>query len=500
MRGLRRHPSRVQLETWFDGESAEGSLAWHLATCTSCFRYVDELSRIRAAVRRELRGAAAAGAEAAVGAGAFEETGDDLRALLPAVPPSAARAPRRRALALAAVPVVVLLVAGLVIGVDRAGVRGTLSSALGAATSSTAGTTGRTSGDGTGTSGSTGSGRSATGGSPAGTTAGGTTARSGNGGATGGRGTGPLVGLRLAVVVPTQGAGAADGTEITQAAQKAVAEADAAGGVNGGQVTLTVVPAENTGAVAALAGSVDAVIGGFGAALPAGLQWFLPADPWAAGPGIVSSELSPEAAGARLGQDLLQRGVSGTVGVVQGTGQDAALATGLASVVPTTVVAAPVGGTCVPAVTALQAQGVAAVAVAGSPALASSCVAALAAGPWSPPGGILLAPSAAYAGVASTGVGPPSGVFTVLGLPWPTSSDPGAQRFRSDFPGFTSYRALVSYAAVEMAVEVARTTGAVSTAGMPGRTWRNDLYDFSGTANAGAAVVEEAAGGWVNAP
>lgn len=503
MRGLRRHPSRVQLELWFDGEAPEG-LAWHLATCTSCFRYVDTLSRIRAGVRHGLAGVPGGAGDAVSvlggsgfgGNGSGGGAGADLHVPAGGLPPHGTR---RRAVALAAVPAVVLLAAGTAVGIDRAGSHGTVSATrAGAATSAVTGShNGRDASTGTGHAAQDSTGTAASG--VPGTSA---TGRSGSGtGPAGARASGSIVGLRLAVVAPTQGADAADGTEVVQAVQKAVAEANASGGVNGGAVQLTVVPAQDAAAVAALAGNVDAVVGGFGAAMPVGVPWLLPADPWAAGSDIVSTELSPEAAGARLGADLIQRGVSGTVGVIEGTGPDAALESGLASEVPVSVVQAPAGGTsCVPAVSALEAQGVAAVAVAGSPTQAASCVAAIGAGPWAPPGGILLAPSAAYAGVASTALGTASAVYTVLGLPWPASSSPGATRFRSDLPGFTSYRALVSYAAVELAVSVARATGAMTTSVMPGHSWRNDLYDFAGTANAGAAVAEESAGGWVNAP
>jgi hypothetical protein len=486
----------MQLETWFDGESTE-ALAWHLATCSSCFRYVDKLSRVRAAVRQGMAATPGTTAEgAALGGTGAGGTGADLRSRLPQVP---SHHPSRRALTLAAVPVVLLLAAGLVVGVDRGAVRGTLSALSGGGASTTS-AGGRAAADGGSATRGTDATNGTTASAPSGTTGSTDAGRSGTGGTNGTKSAGSIVGLRLAVVVPTQGPGASDGSAITQAAEKAVAEANASGGVNGGSVQLTVVPAENSAAVAGLAGHVDALVGGFGAVMPLDVQWILPADPWAAGADVVSTELSPEAAGARLGQDLLQRGATGTVGVVEGAGPDAALASGLASAVPVSVVQAPTSDTCLPELAALQAQGVAAVAVAGPPSLAAACVSAVNAGPWSPPGGILLAPSAAYAGISSAGVGAGPGTFTVLGLPWPASPSVGAARFRADLPGLSSYRALVSYAAVELAVDVARTTGSLSTASMTGHTWRNDLYDYSGTANAGAAVVEESAGGWVNAP
>ncbi|MHB8681423.1 MAG: ABC transporter substrate-binding protein [Acidimicrobiales bacterium] len=487
----------MQLEMWFDGEAPEG-LGWHLATCTSCFRVVDKLSRIRGAVRDTYAGAPpgvpddrtavpALRSNVLSGSG-YGGAGIDESVLagLGSAAPTARSAPRLRALA--AVPVVLLVVAGLVIGVNASKVHGTLSAAQNRANTSTAGS----------------SAGNAAAGSTSGSNASGTSTRS-TGGANHSSSTGSAAGgavhgvLTLAVVVPTQGTAQADGTEITQAVQKAVAEANAAGGVDGSPVQLTIVPAENTGAVAALAGHVTALVGGFGSAAPVGVPWILPADPWAAGSDIVSAEMTPRTAGAMLGTDLLRRGVSGTVGVVEGPGPDADLAKGLAAKVPVTVVQAPSDTTCLPALAQLEQQGVVAVAVAGSPTLSSTCVGALGALAWAPQGGVLVAPSAAYAGVASAGAAGAQ-VFTVLGLPWPASSSAGAQRFRSALPGVTSYRALVSYAAVEMAVQVARSTGSDAVGSVAAGNWRNDLYDFAGTTNAGAQVVEESAGGWVSAP
>jgi len=136
--------------------------------------------------------------------------------------------------------------------------------------------------------------------------------------------------------------------------------------------------------------------------------------------------------------------------------------------------------------------------VAGPASLAGSCVDDLAAMPWQPPGGVLLAPSAVYAGVPASLAGGP--VYSVLGLPWPTSQSPGAARFRSAVPGVRSYRALVSFAAAELAIQVARTTGSLRLAEIGWGIWSTDLYDFAGIQNAGAQVVEDGAGTWVSAP
>lgn len=479
----------MQLEAWFDGElpveAAPADMAWHLTQCPSCFRHLETLSRLRVGIRR------------AGGAPVLPESvpADRLATVVADAPPR-----RHLSRALVAVPAVVVLLAAAVIGVDQVRVNGRLSADHTVGSGASSSSHGNTGASGTRTTDASAS------------TAGSAPARNGSSqntavasGAPGSSSKGALpnaaIGvLRLAVIVPTQGATAAEGAEVTDAVRQAVAEADASGGVNGAPVQLSVVPAEDSAAVAALAGTVTAVVGGFGNAPASSLPWLLPADPWESGTSVVAAELTPAEAGARLGQDLLQRGDTGLVGVVVGSGPDAGLETGLAQEVSVAPVSAPSSGACLPAVAALEAQGVEAVAVAGSPALATSCVSALGALAWAPPDGVLLPPSAAYGGVTTAGLVPGTAVYTVLGLPWPGSSNPGAARFRSEVPGVTSYRALVSFAAVEMAVQVARSTGSLGLDKLAAGTWQNDLYDFAGVANVGARVVQETAGSWVSAP
>lgn len=489
----KRHPSQMQLEAWFDGEGPE-ELGWHLAECRSCFEHVETLAHIRAALRKATADKLLP-APVPEPAGGGQEVG------------SSRRLSNSGLRVLAAVPVVVMVLAGVLIGISQVEFRGTLSSSAGSSglSSGLAGVATRPGGGsvaGSGSDSSVGATSHATGLSwaaagqrgrlPAAPTAPGFVPLGAVPGVPG-----PLM---LAVIVPTEGTAAAEGTEIADAARKAVAEANDSGGVNGQPVHLDVVSAEDGAAVAALDGQVSAAVGGFDAGPPADVPWLLPADPWANGATIVSTELAPAEAGARLGQDLLRRGATGPIGVVVGTGPDTALGTGLAEEVPVDTVNAPSNGACVPALAALESQGVQAVAIAGSPQLAMSCSAAFASIAWSPPYGVLLAPSAAYAGVTSAGVIPGTSVYTVLGLPWPESQSPGATRFRSELPGVSSYRALVSFAAVEMAVQVARATHTLSMAAVADGTWQNDLYDFAGTNNVGAQVVQASPEGWVTAP
>ncbi|MDP1793189.1 MAG: hypothetical protein Q8K63_03540 [Acidimicrobiales bacterium] len=89
-----------------------------------------------------------------------------------------------------------------------------------------------------------------------------------------------------------------------------------------------------------------------------------------------------------------------------------------------------------------------------------------------------MPPTAAYAGLAAFKSG--AGAQTVLGLPWPTSADAGARRFRAR-TGSKSYAAEAAFAAAELAVRVARANGTVTLSVMALGTWSSDLYDYVGT-------------------
>ena len=300
--------------------------------------------------------------------------------------------------------------------------------------------------------------------------------------------------LRLGLVVPTKGTMASEGAEITEVVRQRVAAANAAGGVAGVPVEIEVAPAEDAAGVAALAKRVTVLVGGFGVNPPAGIPWLLPADPAIAGPDVIPAESPARAAGIQLGALLRRQGITGSVGVVVGSGPDAALASGLATKTPTTTVTAQEAGTCVPEVTALARAGAVALAVAGSPDLAARCMRAAFRSAWRPAYGIVLAPSAAYAGLQA--MPEALGARTVLGLPWPTSAAPGAARFRSTTSSI-SYRALVSYAATELAIDVARRQGGVSLASVEAGLWRNDLVDLAGLTSRVNTLVVAFLGTWL---
>lgn len=429
---LRRHPAGPDLGAWFDGEHVDSEVGGHVARCSRCRRSVSEMARVRAWIRAQ-----------PFFAGGGEEALTDARL----------RRWRPRAVAVSLVVVLALLVfnAPRLRGPERPsrpdGPGGPLlnTGAEGEARFPALSEPQRA--------------EDAPASRPVPTSR-----------------PAPQP-LRLGLVVPTHGTAAAEGIEVVSAVRQRVDSANSAGGVGGLPVELVVVAAEDQAAVASLPKRASVLVGGFGAKPPSGILSLLPADPSVDGPTVVPAEASPEVAGQLLGEQLRARGMSGHVGVVVGGGPERALAAGLASKVPTATLAAGPDGSCNSEVAALREDGAVALAVAGPPDLATSCLRAAARSLWAPPLGTIVSPSAAYGGL--DGVLEARGTRTVLGLPWPTSEGAGPARFRS--AAWTrSYRAMISFAAAELAMEVARRKGAVSMATVAAGRWGSDLVALDG--------------------
>ena len=472
---LRLHPSGVELGAWFDDEATDGVGA-HVTRCSRCQRQLAELARVRAWVRAQPL---------------FAMSGDE-------EPAPRVTAGRRWP---ALVTVAALVFTLVRIAADRPGggadpVPQALSrpaaddNAAAPAPSTTAETPASVvspQAPGTGQQ------------QPAGRGA--PVDRAGSAGPSGGGADRSVVNasnpLRLGLIVPTKGALAAEGEDVRRAVARRVDLANAAGGVAGRAVELVVAPAEDAVAVASLPQRVTVIVGGFGASPPPGSTWLLPADPAIAGTNVLTTESQPRAAGVQLGTMLLQQGLNGPVGVVLGTGPEADLFTGLALKVPTTTVPARAGSDCSAEVASLRRAGSVALAVAGDAALAVRCLQAAVRSAWLPQFGSVVSPSAAYGSLLA--VPEAWGARTVLALPWPSSPLAGAIRFRES-ANSTSYRAQISFAAAELAVEVARRTGRVSLESIGSTTWSSDLLTIVGTAGRPGVVVVAGPTGWLPAP
>lgn len=460
---LRGHPRKMELGAWFDGEGSD-RVGSHVMRCDRCQRHVDELSRLRSWLRAQ--------PFVAMGESAEAES------------PSRGRRP---------VLVVAALVASFLVVAERSDGPSPLSTAAPSTTAAPAAssTTTAVPSDAVESVPEIGdlvapSLPSASAAPAADSVAAQAIARAKQPSA--------ATPLRLGLIVPTAGVMAAEGAEVADVVRQRVSAANAAGGVAGLPVELAVAPAEDAEAVADLVERVDVLVGGFGANAPPDTPWLLPADPSIAGPSVVPAEMTSRLAGTQLGSVLRRQGITGPVGVVVGSGPDSALASGLAAKTVTTTVAADEAGTCIPEVSALRRSGAVALAVAGSPDLAAKCMRAALRVMWLPPFGTILAPSAAYAGLHA--LPEALGARTVLGLPWPTSNAPGAARFRATTQS-TSYRALVSYAATELAIDVARQKGGVSLDTVETGAWRSDLFDLIGLNSRANTLVVAFLGTWL---
>ena len=303
----------------------------------------------------------------------------------------------------------------------------------------------------------------------------------------------PEDGMRAGVPVPVHGPDAAEGHEVVRAVRAAAALA-AEKGAGGRPVHIVVVPVDDDAARRVALARVDVLVGGFAMPAPPGLPWLVPADSGVDGPDVVSGETTPGQAGDVLGADLARR-ADGAVGAVTGGGADGLLADGLALHVRVDRVAAAPGTSCDREVAALRRARVAALAVAGPPELARRCLEAAGRLRWRPPGGVLVAPSAAYAGLERSLSA--QGARTARGFPTPLADEPGARRYRQVVPGSRAYRALVSFAAAEMLLDVVRATGEISAQPVRAGHWRSDLYDLDAGRNLSARVVSARLGRWV---
>jgi hypothetical protein len=86
-------------------------------------------------------------------------------------------------------------------------------------------------------------------------------------------------------------------------------------------------------------------------------------------------------------------------------------------------------------------------------------------------------------------------VVGLVGLPMPTSDTPGAARFRAQTGG-RSYRAMLTFAGVELAVALDAAGPDIASAWRRDPTWRSDLVAYDQGRNIGIHAVRASMDGW----
>ena len=465
-----RHPGRLDLAAWFDGEGRD-EITTHVADCRHCRTRVAELRRVRATVRGE---------------------------------PIGPRAPliRRVPVPLLMVPaaVIALVVALLpgspaptttVVGggIDQVDV-GRVETASPFFPPTTGAATGRP--------------RATAAVAPSRPAGGSTTTAAGDGDGdtsiadSADNSFSDLGPLRIGLVIPKSGPLADEGRDTLRAVTQAVAAANAAGGARGHAVELETAPAENADAVATLVAHVEVLVGGFGLTeAPRGATWLMPADPTIEGVGVIAAEPVPQRAGNLLGADVVRRKGTTLVGVVaEGTLADQQFIQGLIlGGMKADTERSTDDDSCIDELSLLRDREVPALALAGTTDLVLRCINASVRMGWRPPSGIVTPPSTAYRRANQTK--PVDGARAVFGLPWPTSDAPGAVRFRAAVPRVTSYRALVSFAAAELAIGMVREGLAVTADEVRATEWRNDMVSLRDGVNVTTTILVARKGNWV---
>lgn len=475
---LRRHPSRVTLMALYDGELAgpeAQAVAEHADGCPRCGHWLEQLGVVGAVVRGDV---------------------------VPAVAPPRARRPGPLAVrALAAASAVAAVALGFALnepgGRDAQRVaadRGTVTTVAPAASPSTPprGAPGPGPGDRPGATTTTGR--------PAG-------APSQVAAPPAPSAPSPTGEIALGVLVP--GGQAGPGERIVHAVAAELAQANAAGGAGGRSLRLVVGDANDPSALDTLvAQGAVALVGGvptspdtYGRAAARQLPWLAPAgvtglrSPW-----LVPVELPFDVAGRVLALRAKQEGRRRVL-VIRASAPEQAFGDGVAQVFGTATRSVVLrSANCL---AELQETGTAAmpdlVALALPPEAVGPCVEAMASFPAE-----VLVPVTSAEVVPSRAHGM-ARVRTLLGAPPPDDpANAGAARFRLVTGVADDYRALVSFAAVDMAVEALRrdpgdVMGGLRSVGV----YRSDLLTIDlrdWPMNKAPRPVELRGGRWVPAP
>lgn len=230
---------------------------------------------------------------------------------------------------------------------------------------------------------------------------------------------------------------------------------------------------------------VDAIVGGWGAG-----EWDTPALVRVSGGPVVPGDPDPRTAGRLLAAAVTEAG--SVIGVIEAAGPDAAFGDGVADARRTTTTDLVAGSSCEREVRAALARGASALAIAAPPPSVRACLSALVSSGFRPPAGVLVPPSAALDPSPL-----PAGldVLAAVGLPAPGSDHPGATRVRRA-TGVHSYRALLTFAGVELAAGVTAGAGRFADAWRTPLSWQSDLLRVEDGRNLAVHALRASAGEW----
>lgn len=284
-------------------------------------------------------------------------------------------------------------------------------------------------------------------------------------------GTGAVQQLRLGVPLPGGDARSSSlAAEVWRAATAAAA----------GRLGVEVVPV--TAGDPPPAG-IDAVVGGWSPPAPVLLE--------TADGVVVAADPDPERAGALLADAAV--GDAELVGVIRSSGPDAAFGDGVAATRRVVAAELAADSSCHREVRSVLSRGAVAIALAIPPPAVRTCLAAVEGSGARPPRGVLVPPSMMLEPE------PPRvtelDVIGLVGLPMPTSDTPGAARFREQTGG-RSYRAMLTFAGVELAVALDAAGPDIASAWRRHPTWRSDLVAYDQGRNIGIHAVRASMDGW----
>lgn len=288
--------------------------------------------------------------------------------------------------------------------------------------------------------------------------------------------------ITLGVLVPGGQTGA--GEPVVRAVAVALAQANDAGAVPGARLELLVADASDPTAGAQLAErGARAVVGGYGASASTvqalagrGIPWFGPTDLAPASPaGMVTVEVGHQAAGRLVGDALRQKGFERAV-ALSGPGDERHLTEGLKTRMTVEGTTVDESRSCGPYLDTAALTGAETIVLAMARDALAGCVSALR---QAHPFHTVVVPATALDDALSR---LPAGFALVAALGAPAPDDPGAgpTRFRSATGIDRNYRAMVSFAAAEVAVASLNHDRQDPLAGfMKGGQYRSDLLTLN---------------------